>query len=351
MYRCQLFFIFLILFRLLLPQVSKAQQAFIHEDTVQDTLHRTDSFAHFHRAATNPAQASTRQSADTIKRIFFSDSMRLVQHADSLKKIALAREQKELRYQQWLHDKWVHQQIFQHPAHPILQLSPLRPRQLSKEQEDDLLFYLGICYLFLLGFIRTGFQAYFNQVFQAFLHPTQAIRKLRDQLTQRFLPGMLMNFFFAISTGFYLYLILRYEQYTAQHQILLLVGALSGVLAVIYLVKYAILKLSGWLFGVQELTSGYGFILMLVNKVLGIVLVPFVWLLAFGPVWVQQVALEASLVVVIGLFLYRYVRSYAWVRQHMIFSRFHFFLYLCAFEVAPVLVMAKIILKWLHGGF
>lgn len=294
-----------------------------------------------------PVSSETVVQVDSARMRMVADSLR----RDSLQKARLLIQNRERAYAQWLDAVWAHQQLFRHQTHPLLQVSPIRPRHMMAEQEDDWLFYLCVGYLFFLGFIRSGFYSYFKHVFQAFLHPALATRKLRDQLMQMPFPALLMNIFFAISMGLYLFLVLRYVHYTTQHQIYLLVLALSALIGCIYLVKYFILQFSGWIFGARELTGGYAFVLMLINKVLGVTLVPFVLLLAFGTGWVQDMALRLSWLWIAALFIYRYVRSYALVRQYMVFSRFHFFLYLCAFEVAPVLIMAKIILEWLHGGF
>ncbi|MBX6380544.1 MAG: DUF4271 domain-containing protein [Thermoflavifilum aggregans] len=303
------------------------------------SIPQPDSFRH--------AQAGGNSASDSLRATQVADSLR----RDSLRQAAAAIHYRELAYMQWLDSVWTHQRLFRHQDYPVWQVSPLRSRNIAAEQEDDWLFYLCVGYLFLLGLIRSGFYTYFHHVFQAFWHPVKASRKLREQLMQMPFPGLLMNLFFALSMGIYLFLVLRYVHYTTQHQIYLLVAALVALVGIMYLVKYLILQFSGWIFGARELTAGYAFVLMLVNKVLGVVLVPFVLVLAFGTGWMQEVALRLSLALIAALFVYRYVSSYAWVRQYMVFSRFHFFLYLCAFEVAPVLIMAKIILEWLHGGF
>ncbi|SFV31931.1 DUF4271 domain-containing protein [Thermoflavifilum thermophilum] len=346
----------------LLVQLGKAQQVFVPSDSGQSVhirpgpgMVRSDSLnlsAHAIPSISRPDSSSHAQPGavstfDSLQARRVADSLR----RDSLRRAAAAIRYHELAYMQWLDSVWTHQQLFRHQDYPVWQVAPLRHRNFAAEQEDDWLFYLCVGYLFLLGFIRSGFYPYFHHVFQAFWHPVMASRKLREQLMQTPFPGLLMNLFFALSMGIYLFLVLRYVHYTTQHQIYLLVAALAALVGIIYLVKYLILQFSGWVFGVRELTAGYAFVLMLVNKVLGVALVPFVLLLAFGTGWMQDVALHLSLVLIAALFVYRYVSSYAWVRQYMVFSRFHFFLYLCAFEVAPVLIMAKIILEWLHGGF
>ena len=57
-----------------------------------------------------------------------------------------------------------------------------------------------------------------------------------------------------------------------------------GLLAAIYLVKFLVLKFIGWVFSISRATDIYIFIVFLVNKMLGIFLLPFLIVIIFsGP--------------------------------------------------------------------
>jgi hypothetical protein len=55
---------------------------------------------------------------------------------------------------------------------------------------------------------------------------------------------------------------------------------IAGI-SIIYFIKYLGLKLSGWLFNMQEAANSYIFIVFVINKMIGILLLPFLILLAF----------------------------------------------------------------------
>jgi len=44
------------------------------------------------------------------------------------------------------------------------------------------------------------------------------------------------------------------------------------------------------------------------------------------------------------MLFYRFIISYRPVRSEIKVNRFHFFLYLCAFEIAPLLLIYKVLL-------
>jgi hypothetical protein len=91
----------------------------------------------------------------------------------------------------------------------------------------------------------------------------------------------------------------------------------------------------------QEVADSYIFIVFVVNKMIGILLLPFLVLIAFSVGNIYAVAIPLSWCLVGGLFLYRFILTYTAVRNQVKVNPFHFFLYLCAFEIAPLLLIYK----------
>ncbi|UYQ93040.1 DUF4271 domain-containing protein [Chitinophaga horti] len=223
---------------------------------------------------------------------------------------------------------------------PYYDINPLR-----EAPDEDWLVYTVAGVLLLLGIIRAAYVKYFSDLFRAFFNPTLSQRQLKDQLSQSPFPNFLLNVFFVISLGLYLYLLMKRLDYLKNENAWILIPALIVLVAVIYFVKYVVLRFCGWLFGNAELIDAYVFVLYLINKILGILLAPFLVLLAFGKPDLAMAMLYISLFCIVLLIVYRYIRSYSLVKQYLSFSRLHFFLYLCAFEVVPVLIITKALLK------
>jgi Domain of unknown function (DUF4271) len=224
--------------------------------------------------------------------------------------------------------------------------NPIRPYR-----NMDWLIYLMAGVLLVLSVIRLAYRKYFSDLFRAFLNPTLSQRQLKDQLSQSPFPNMLLNIFFAIALGLYFYLVLYRQQVFPQAEPWLLIPGLVVMVAVVYGFKYIMLRFCGWLFGNSELADAYIFILYLINKILGVLLVPFLVIIAFCKPEIARTFLYISLFFIVLLIIYRYIRSYSLVRQYLSFSKLHFFLYLCAFEVAPVLILTKVLQNiWLTGN-
>ncbi len=233
------------------------------------------------------------------------------------------------------------------PGKPrFVDTNPVRPYR-----NMDWLIYLIAGVLLVLSLIRLFYQKYFADLFRAFLNPTLSQRQLKDQLSQSPFPNMLLNIFFSIALGLYFYLVLYRQQVFPQAEPWLLIPGLIVLVAVVYGFKYVMLRFCGWLFGNSELADAYIFILYLINKILGVLLVPFLVIIAFCTPEIARAFLYISLFFIVLLIVYRYIRSYSLVRQYLSFSKLHFFLYLCAFEVAPVLILTKVLQNiWLTGN-
>src|SRR6185369_2601974 len=119
----------------------------------------------------------------------------------------------------------------------------------------------------------------------------------------------------------------------------------SLTIAAVYIVKYIILKFTGWVFNMREAANTYAFIVFLVNKLLGMFLLPLLILMAFSrPSWATPLR-TLSYVLIFCFFAYRYIVSFSPVRREVKVSPFHFFMYLCAFEIAPLLLIYKVLLS------
>lgn len=309
--------------------------------------------------ATRPAATRTTGSRDTTRRSTASSSVRkpagkaiAKPGADTAKartdtvlqrsKVSL---KKESAYDSFLRDLAA-KNVFLQPNKPrYYDLNPLRPYK-----DMDWLVYLVSGVLLILGVIRLAYLKYFSDLFRAFLNPTLSQRQLKEQLSQSAFPNFLMNAFFVISLALYLYLLMYRQQYITNPNALLLIPGLIVLVAVIYVAKYLVLRFCGWLFGNADLADSYIFILYLINKIVGIILVPFLVILAFCQPEIANTFLYISLFLIVLLVGYRYVRSYSVIKQYLSFSKLHFFLYLCAFEVAPVLLLTKVLLIWLTGN-
>lgn len=214
----------------------------------------------------------------------------------------------------------------------------------------DILFYLILFILFLYGFINNISPQYFPKLFNQFSQSSLRMVQQREQLLQNSVGSFLSNLNFILSIALvatlliFNYHLLALSFWMGYFYICLFFTAL-------YLVKFMCLHLAGYIFNTQELVNTYIFVVFMINKVLGVLLMPFVLFLAFAKPVFYTYALFGVAIIFVILILYRYLFSLSTVRNKLHISSFHFFLYLCAFELLPLMLLYKFIVQYFGGTY
>lgn len=213
--------------------------------------------------------------------------------------------------------------------------------------EREWLFYYILGLILLFGLLRLTYLRYFKDLFRVFFRTSLRVNQIREQLVQSGLQSLLFNILFAVSAGTYVYLLASRFQVSVRLPEVLIPVLASVLIALLYLGKYIFLRFSGWLFSMQKATEAYSFIVFLINKVIGVILLPFIIIIAFAKAQLAAVAITASLSIIIGLFLYRFLRAYNPIQADLKVGRFHFFIFFLAFEIAPLLVIYRVFIQFL----
>jgi len=212
----------------------------------------------------------------------------------------------------------------------------------------DGLFYLLVAILFYFALVRIFFEKYFNNLMTLFFRVSLRQQQIREQVLQTPLPSLLLNILFVISGGLFGCYLLRYSSIGQGIRFWVLYLFCMAALAAIYLVKFLVLKFVGWVFSISRATDIYIFVVFLVNKMLGIFLLPFLILITFSGDQVREVLITISLAMIFVMWAYRILAGYRPVRNEIKLAPIYFFLYLCAFEIAPLLLIYKVLLTYLE---
>ena len=237
---------------------------------------------------------------------------------------------------------FIQQVLAHHPYYGFdAKPEPAPPSILRKVQGQELLFYVLVLLLIFFAVLRLAFSKYFADLFRLFFRTTLKQRQIKEQLVQTPLPSLLLNVFFFISGGFYISFLLKHYHADPFNNFWLLLLYCCVGLAATYLVKFIGLKISGWLFNNPEAADSYVFIVFIINKMIGILLLPFILFLAFSKGDMLTASLTLSWCLIAGLLGYRVILTYGAIHNQVKVNPFHFFLYLLAFEVAPLLLIYK----------
>lgn len=234
--------------------------------------------------------------------------------------------------------------ITDHPYYSVGGDVVFMPSRRYTPGSKDELFYAFCGILFFLGTLKIGFPKYFQDIFNAFWRPAVRQKQIRDQLQQAGMTSLLFNIFFVFSAALFSYLLIKYTTKSSIQPWLLFTVCFFSI-SFVYVGKYFVLKMMGWMFGQQTVTDSYIFIVFLINKILSVLLIPLMLALAFGDDVFQRIAFTVSLILLSFLLIYRFILSFSGLHNELKISWLHLFLYVCGFEVIPVLLIYKLLLR------
>lgn len=237
-------------------------------------------------------------------------------------------------------------QLIEDPIIPFgKKASVITEKEFLREDKDPI-FYLVVGLILMYGLIKLAFGKYLSWLFSIFFRSNFRLQQIKDQIQHTPLPSLLLNILFIFVGGVFLLFLSEYYNIISNENTWVLLATYCGIIAGVVVGQYLLLKIVGWLFNITNVTDIYTFIIFLINKMIGIVLLPVIVLMAFPiPTLIPIVITIISLIFVI-LLLYRFVISYKSIGNEIKVGRFHFFLYLCAFEIAPLLVLGKVLLDY-----
>ncbi len=179
--------------------------------------------------------------------------------------------------------------------------------------------------------------------FQAFLSSSANKNVQREQAGFLKIESLSNYLLFVASMGTFLFLAVDLLQpdnpFNSFGMLLLFI---MGV-ACIYVLKHLQLKVLSVILPCEQEIETYNFVVFNTNKALGFILLPLLFLVAYVPSSAQLTAFYASVILLGLIYIYRTLKGLAAAASLILFRKFHFIVYLCAVEIAPILILLKLL--------
>ena len=117
-----------------------------------------------------------------------------------------------------------------------------------------------------------------------------------------------------------------------------------AVVGGVILLKHVLLALISYIFPVQKELSLYNFTIITFGIMLSLFLVPANTAIAYSTGETATYLVYGSIGALLVFFLFRSLRGLFIANQYLRFHKFHFLLYICTVEIAPILVLVKLFL-------
>jgi hypothetical protein len=211
----------------------------------------------------------------------------------------------------------------------------------------DWFFPVILIVLIIYTWLRVFYGKFFTLMVHAFINKNISNQVIRDENIYVQRISVFLSIVFNLNVALLLYLTSVYFNWN-------MAGIGIGfsrfaffllLVSVAYALKFLILKICGWLFEQEREMATYVFNIFLINNILGMIFFPIILLLAYN----ESISFSAlsgfAFILLLAGFSWRIFRGIQIGIGTGSYSLLYLFLYLCTLEIAPLMVLIRIIVS------
>lgn len=207
------------------------------------------------------------------------------------------------------------------------------------------LWVLGVIALLMVLFasLKISFSKQLQTIVQSFFS-NRILNNLNkeDNLFTSW-PFLLLFVQFGFTIGMFFYLVTQYYHMSFADSGFRFYLSISILIVVLYVVKIVLLRALGYLFNIQKPVSEYVSILYLSYFNIALMFIPLVIAFALSPLKFGPYYIAISFILLTIVFVFQFIRAGVNILSHYRFSKVYLFLYFCALEICPILILIKAI--------
>lgn len=195
------------------------------------------------------------------------------------------------------------------------------------------------CFI-LLAIAQYGWHKRVFQIFKAFFVGRLFVQLAREGGLFNERVTLLLFLSYIIAFALFLFQIVNFYSETTigLSESLILYAKLFAGVALIYIIKIALFRFSGFVFKSVKETSDYVLTIFVFGQIAGIIILPFLVLLTYLK---SETIIITGLLLFLILYVYRFYRGAVTVTSSSKISVYYLFLYLCTLEFLPLVFIAK----------
>ncbi|MEM8526078.1 MAG: DUF4271 domain-containing protein [Bacteroidota bacterium] len=208
-------------------------------------------------------------------------------------------------------------------------------------------FIIMLLTLIPMTLLFTVFREYFMKAFENVSNAGVLNRSYREFAGASIIPMNLWYIASWLNLGIFLSLIMNYYEAAFTKSPLLNVLICIGIIGGLHLLKHFILAFMAAIFPVKKEAKLYAFLLLLFGILIGVFLVPMNIAIIYAANQTTKLLIFGTLAIIGGLYLVRAYRALLVGGRLLALHKFHFLLYICVVELAPIFILIKLGLIYL----
>ncbi len=223
---------------------------------------------------------------------------------------------------------------------PLTEITNIKPKVSNK-----FMFWIMLFSLPLLALVITAKTSLLSYLIRSVANLNMMKLTKREESNNYFLL-ILLYIVFLINSSMFIYLLQKY--YTGQEGLSIWSWCLLGLLGV-YVIRHVSMWLLSKIFPVENEASFYNYVIIVFNIIFGIVIIPVNIVLAYMPEYTKPMIIT-GIVLFLLFYILRSLRGFSASLFLIGQGLLSFFVYLCTFEIAPILIIIRAVLSF-NGKF
>jgi len=210
----------------------------------------------------------------------------------------------------------------------------------ARRMRDQWIIAIIICLLLYAGILNLVMGKDIDIVFRSFYNKRSSQSGKEESLlnSRAFIALFVL---FGLTSGLFIYQVSVAKEKFYSISGFQLFASLSVIIVVLFALKLLVLQFIGFVFNVNKVVSEYISILYLTYFNIAFVFLPLTLCFCLLSARFAPYILAVAVLLVVVIFVWQYLRSSVNIISNFRFHKFYLFIYLCALEICPVLILIK----------
>jgi hypothetical protein len=211
----------------------------------------------------------------------------------------------------------------------------------SRQTRDQWIIVIIIGLLIYTAVLHRLMHKDFESVWLSFYNKRMLTQVSKEDNLISFWTFVGLFLLFGLTFGLFLYQLASYYHVFYSIGGLQLFASLSFTIITLFAAKFLLLKFIGFVFNINKLVSEYLSVLYLTYFNIAFVFLPVVVCFSLVSASIIPLILLLALTLIVIIFIWQYIRSSVNIISNILFHKFYLFIYLCALEICPILILIK----------
>ena len=241
----------------------------------------------------------------------------------------------------------------------VTAVTPVKPKKQSdnflrnikpigkSDRQQGQFFGLMLLTLVPVTILFMIFRPFFSKAYENILSPNVLNRSYREYAGASIIPMNVWYLVFLLKLGIFVSLLMNYYNAALTTQPLVNALICTGIVSGLIFGKRILLSFLGVIFPFKKEIQLYKYLLLLFGIVTGIFLAPINIAIIYASTSLLNILIYSSLALLLIFYLIRSYRALLIGNRFLVLDRFHFLLYICAVEIAPIFILVKLMMLYL----